>query len=449
MPFRYHNLAKTQRHIQTKQNYNIKQTIKMVKYEVGSIEPISKACSKFRLKNHRKKTAFFISLLFLILSFTIYYHVSGKSIKFVTIEEKQKMFNLNASTRSSPLFENGIYDNPWPTWQKFSLFAVLRWKLGFLPKDEKEFNQYLSSEFKTLNLRPENYLSYKNSKFDVEKLKSPISGSQIKITWLGHASMFIQFSNGLNFITDPVFVDKLSGIDFTHLRTSKIPCHISDLYANNITIDAVLISHDHQDHTNLPTLHQLQKFYPDVPYIVPVGMSNKTDLKKFLSENKVFEMTWWQSESFIFSDKEVKITGVPTQHWSIRHWYKGRNEALWNGYVIQVEGKTVYFVGDSGYFQGFREIKNEFPNIDVALIPIGSYLPRWFTLPQHISPQEAIEVFKDLGARHGFGMHWLTFDQSDDKDGMPAVEFDYFKQKENGTCNAFKIAPIGTTTIYE
>lgn len=80
------------------------------------------------------------------------------------------------------------------------------------------------------------------------------------------------------------------------------------------------------------------------------------------------------------------------------------------------------------------------------MIPIGAYLPRWLTNPQHISPQEAIQVFKDLGAKHGFGMHWLTFDQCDDTDGMAAVEFEYFRQKEG--FDKFLIAPIGATKIF-
>ena len=401
-----------------------------------------------KLKNHKCITGFVLVTILSILSFIIYYHVSSKFIKYITIEEKQKLFNLTESTRSLPLFIDGRFDNPWPTWKKFGLIDVLRWKLGWAPENEQQFNKHLALEFSRANLTVEKYESFKNSVFDIENIKSPVfeTGSEIKITWLGHATMFIQFSNGLNFITDPVFTTKLSGIDFTHLRTSEVPCHISELSENGVEIHAVLISHDHQDHTELSTLSQMNKFYPNVTYIMPVGISKKTDLKDFISKINIIEFTWWQSTIFEFAGKKVKITAVPSQHWSIRHWYKGKNEALWNGYVIQVQDQTVYFAGDTGYFQGFQEIKNEFPKMDVALIPIGAYLPRWFTNHPHISPHEAIQVFKDLGARHGFGMHWLTFDQADDTDGMAAVEFEYFRQKEG--FDKFLIAPIGATTSF-
>lgn len=215
------------------------------------------------------------------------------------------------------------------------------------------------------------------------------------LTWVGHSTFMIQLA-GLNIITDPIWAEKLA----FHRRL--VP---PGLAARDVPpIDVILISHSHYDHLNIASLKQLTG---SKMLIVPVGLADKLRRKGFSS---IIELDWWQS----VESNGVKFTFVPAQHWT-RRTLIDTNSSLWGGFVIEAkDAPTVYFAGDSGYFEGFKEIGMRFPDIDVALMPIGAYDPEWFMGPQHVSPEEALRAFRDIGARRFVPMHYGSYKLADD-----------------------------------
>jgi L-ascorbate metabolism protein UlaG (beta-lactamase superfamily) len=164
--------------------------------------------------------------------------------------------------------------------------------------------------------------------------------------------------------------------------------------------DLLLLSHNHYDHCDLPTLRQVRRRW--APPAV-TGLDNARHLAKAGIRGAV-ELDWWQSTEVA----GLRVTYVPAQHFSARTLFD-RNRSLWGGFVIEAEGAAVYFAGDSGWCPHFAEIGHRFPRIDLALIPIGAYEPRFFMRTQHIDPGEAVQAHLALGARRSIGMHFGTF----------------------------------------
>lgn len=168
--------------------------------------------------------------------------------------------------------------------------------------------------------------------------------------------------------------------------------------------DAVaVVSHDHYDHLDRWTVRRL----PDtVEWLVPLGLGGWLRRQ---GVRRVHELDWWQSAE----RRGWTLTCLPAQHWSNRISHP-RNSTLWCSWLLEAAGRRHYFAGDSGYFPGFAEIGRRFPGLDLALLPIGAYEPRWFMSYQHMNPPEALRAFHDLGARRMAGMHWGTFDLTDE-----------------------------------
>ena len=215
------------------------------------------------------------------------------------------------------------------------------------------------------------------------------------LTWIGQASFLIQLG-GKNMLIDPVlsrslgFIKRNSppGLDWTAMPKK---------------IDIVFITHNHRDHMDAPTL---KKLGPDPVYVVPKGLGIWFRQNGF---PKVVEMSWWQQEEI----NGIDVTFVPAEHWS-RRGFSDINTSWWGGYVISKDGLRVYHSGDTGWFDGFAQIAERFPDIDVAMLPAGAYAPRWFMRAQHIDPEEAVRAIKTLGAKQFVGMHWGTFKLSDE-----------------------------------
>jgi len=165
-------------------------------------------------------------------------------------------------------------------------------------------------------------------------------------------------------------------------------------------IDACLVSHDHYDHLDLPTLQKVR-----CPVVAGLGQEKLFRQARLLH----VPLGWWQSTPI----GDVTVTFVPAQHFSQRG-LSDRGRSLWGGFVIQGSSATLYHAGDTGYFAGFAEIGRAFPGIDAAMLPIGAYEPRWFMRRMHVDPDEALQAFEDLGARVFVAMHWGTFKQSDE-----------------------------------
>ena len=140
----------------------------------------------------------------------------------------------------------------------------------------------------------------------------------------------------------------------------------------------------------------------------------------------------------------VRVTFVPAQHWS-RRGLADTNETLWGGFVIEGSASTVYHSGDSAYFAGFRAIRDRFPAIDAALLPIGAYDPGWFMLRQHMDPEQALQAFVDLGARTFVAMHWGTFKLSDEPLDEPPRRLDAERLRRGLPEERVRVLAIGET----
>ena len=220
------------------------------------------------------------------------------------------------------------------------------------------------------------------------------------LTWIGHATFVLRLG-GKRVATDPIFSARIAG---TVKRTVPPGVALEDLPP----LDVVTVTHNHMDHMDLPTLRRIG---PKAKYVVPLG--NGAILRKNGLED-VVELDWWERHE----EGGLAITCVPARHWSMRAPWT-RDEALWSGFVYSSSDGVAYHSGDTGYFDGFKEIGARVGPVDWALLPIGAYEPRWFMEPQHMNPEDAAQAFIDLGARTFVAMHWGTFRLTDEPLGEP------------------------------
>jgi L-ascorbate metabolism protein UlaG (beta-lactamase superfamily) len=213
-----------------------------------------------------------------------------------------------------------------------------------------------------------------------------LSHGQVAVTWIGHASFLIQFTN-LNVLIDPNFANwlfLLKRIKRSGLRIEHLP-----------PIDLVLLTHAHFDHFHKPTLRRLPR--PKIG-VMPWGVG---DLALDLGFERVIELDWWES----FSVNDCTVTLTPSKHWgarTLRDKHRG-----YGGFVLEYQGRRIYHAGDSAYFHGFEQIGRRLPP-EIALLPIGAYHPKSFR-KVHMGPDQAIKAFKDLKAKHLIPMHYGSF----------------------------------------
>lgn len=222
------------------------------------------------------------------------------------------------------------------------------------------------------------------------------SGDPVAV-WIGHATWAMRLGGKL-VVIDPIWSPKISGV---------VPRLVPPGVALDAMppVDIVLVTHDHRDHMDLPTLARLG----DAPlYIVPLGNAKR------IKHPNVVELDWWQTHEA----DGLAITLVPARHWSMREPWN-RNATLWGGYVVRAPEGTAYHSGDTAFGDHFAEIAARMGPIDWAMLPIGGYAPRWFMEPQHVDPVEAARGFLALGARHLLAMHWGTFRLTDEPIGEP------------------------------
>ncbi|MFT9258276.1 MAG: MBL fold metallo-hydrolase [Acetobacter sp.] len=235
----------------------------------------------------------------------------------------------------------------------------------------------------------------------------------LRITMVGHASMLIQVA-GLNILTDPVWSNRASPFSFIGPRRVTPPGIAFDALP---PVDVVLISHNHYDHLDTATLRRLQAAH--APLIVaPLG--NDTIIRKAVPDSRIRTRDWGESLDL---GHATTVTLTPANHWSARG-LRDRRMALWAGFWLQTPQGTISFAGDTGYDSGtiFRDLRARYGAPDVALIPIGAYEPRSFMATQHVNPMEAVRIFQDIEACQALGIHWGTFQLTDEPRTAPCAD---------------------------
>jgi L-ascorbate metabolism protein UlaG (beta-lactamase superfamily) len=286
-----------------------------------------------------------------------------------------------------PHFDGEQFHNLEPTEMK-GLMEVLKWQLnrdrGNWP-DEKQ-------------------------KTEAQVPRDSVAGGKTRVTFINHATLLLQ-GDGLNILTDPIWSERASPMNWAGPERLREP---GVRFEELPSVDVVIISHNHYDHLDLPTLQRLKEVH-DPLFIVPLGV----DL--LLMENeleRVVALDWFDSRQI---QPETRITSVPVRHFSGRG-LGDTNQTLWSGYVVEFSGRNVFFAGDTGYGGFFDVIRDNFSGIDIALLPIGAYQPRWFMQPIHMSPEEAVQAHKDLDAGKSIAIHFGTFPMADDGQEEPVED---------------------------
>ncbi len=222
-----------------------------------------------------------------------------------------------------------------------------------------------------------------------------VTAESTAVTFIGHSSFLLQTA-GHGLLIDPVFATRL-----ILLRRQRRPgVRVADLPR----IDAVLLTHAHMDHLNIPSLRAItremrRRNLPAPLAIVPNGVA---DLVRKLGFREVVSLRWWESTEL----GPLTVTSTPSQHWGARMF--SDTHRGFGGYAIEAAGApTVYHSGDTAYFNGFHEIGNRL-HPDVALLPIGAYSPDSYRAV-HASPEEALQILEDLHAETMIPMHYNTF----------------------------------------
>jgi L-ascorbate metabolism protein UlaG (beta-lactamase superfamily) len=228
------------------------------------------------------------------------------------------------------------------------------------------------------------------------QLPPALDGAAAAITFIGHSTFLIQTAAG-NVLTDPMYSQRASPIRWLGPRRVRQP---GVRFADLPPISTVLLSHNHYDHCDLPTLRRLAaRFDPIV--VTPLGNGR---LVRSAGIRRVEELDWWQGAAV----GGCEMTLTPAQHFSARTPFD-RNRALWGGFVLRTQAVRIYFAGDTAYAGCFSDIRRKLGPIDLALLPIGAYEPRWFMQAVHMNPAEAVQAHLDVEAAQSIAMHFGTF----------------------------------------
>ena len=284
----------------------------------------------------------------------------------------------------------------------------------------------------------EPFAEYQGESHKVPQIKADLgaihqpNADTLQVTWIGHSTMLIQY-RGFNVLTDPIFSNRASPFSFIGPKRYTPPA--LDL-KNLPKVDYVVISHNHYDHLDLPTVNGLGD---DVQWLVPLK------LKPWFHNQgiqNVVELDWWQTRNLA----DLAFTATPTQHFSGRGLWDYA-QTLWCSWIIQIGDKNIWFGGDTGYNDvQFKRIGREYGPFDLGFIPIGAFEPRWFMQPMHINPTEAVLVHRDINTTQSIGIHWGAFRFSAEPIDAPMLKLNAAAAAANVN---FSTMAIGETRLLE
>jgi L-ascorbate metabolism protein UlaG (beta-lactamase superfamily) len=223
-------------------------------------------------------------------------------------------------------------------------------------------------------------------------------GTDIVVTFIGHATFLIQTPTE-TILTDPVFADRAGPFGRFGPRRVRRPGIAFDRLP---PVSVILLSHNHYDHCDVHALRVLAN-RNDPTVITPLGNGR---LLRSVGVRRVEELDWWDERRAVGAG--VPITLTPAHHFSARTPFD-RNRALWGGFLLTCGSRRIYFAGDTAYTNVFKDIYERYGPVDVAMLPIGAYEPRWFMQSVHMNPAEAVQAHVDLRAVASIAMHFGTF----------------------------------------
>ncbi|MEK7477293.1 MAG: MBL fold metallo-hydrolase [Candidatus Coatesbacteria bacterium] len=258
-----------------------------------------------------------------------------------------------------------------------------------------------------------------------------VGEGDLRVTFVGHATVLVQM-DGLNFLTDPVWSDRVGPASWLGPGRVRPP---GIRFEELPPIDVVLLSHNHYDHLDLPTLRRLQ--VSSNPLIVTgLGVGSFLKAKGF---GRVAELDWWQSVTLATGRK---ITAAEVRHFSGRlPW--DQNRTIWVGFMVEGSRGGVYFGGDTGYGPHFKATREKLGSPRFAILPIGAYLPAYIMAPVHLNPIEAVQAFHDLGAAHGCPVHFGTFRVADDGEDEPVELLGKVISGDPAVAGRFRVVGFG------
>lgn len=237
-----------------------------------------------------------------------------------------------------------------------------------------------------------------------------LSGTDDRVWWLGHAALMMRL-NERYLLIDPALSKRASPLPFIGPeRKTPAPLQINQLPR----LDYVLISHNHYDHLDLTTIKRIIRRFPEVTFIVPLGLKRWFDRR---GARNVQQLDWWQA----CQREKLTITAVPARHWSMRTLYD-RNRSLWCGWVVRSESVNFWFSGDSGYSESLADIPRRLGPFSLAALPVGAYAPEWFMESSHMAPQYAVELWQLAGEPLTIPIHWGVFELADESLDEPPAE---------------------------
>ena len=261
-----------------------------------------------------------------------------------------------------------------------------------------------------------------------------LDGAAAIVTFIGHSTFLIQTA-GATILTDPMYSERAGPLNVFGPRRVRQPAVLFD---DLPPITTVLLSHNHYDHCDLRTLRLLaERFDPVV--VTPIGNGA---LVRSAGIRRLEEIDWWERAK----SAALPITLTPAYHFSARTPLD-RNRALWGGFMIDTDGdkgrRRIFFAGDTAYGPFFRDIRQHLGPIDLALLPIGAYEPRWFMRVVHMNPAEAVRAHLDLGASESIGMHFGTFQLTTEGIDEPLDALDAARRASNVPLSQFRTLGFG------
>ena len=237
------------------------------------------------------------------------------------------------------------------------------------------------------------------------------------VTWVGHATVLLQLGP-FNVLTDPIWSERASPLPWIGPRRLMPPALRFEQLPE---IDLILLSHNHYDHLDAPTVRRIAQRFPAASWLCPMGLGS---LLRSFGVRHLVERDWWESVETL----SYTATCVPAQHFSARSM-GDRGDTLWCGWTLETDGVRVYFAGDTALHPEFEQIGKRCGPFDLVMLPIGAYEPRWFMRSVHMNPEDAIQAYQALRAPAGglqppcLPIHWGTFRLTDEAAEEPPRHF--------------------------